>query len=248
MQPTPFWSAFFSLPVEGPYQAITITVKRIRMSHSELSIAHGLDNLPLGRYHYRILALIGAGLFLDSFELQMAGAVLGAVLADHWSTTQLNAWFISATFLGFLIGAWTSGILGDRLGRRYCYQINLGIFGLTSLLAAFAPNMYVLIGLHFLMGIGLGGELVLGYATLSEFMPPPEEGDWSPFSRLPPNAPCLWQVYVPCGSYQALGGAGCSVLQAQPPLQSGLSENPCPSRRAGLPRKDALKKRMRLSK
>ncbi|SDT04287.1 MFS transporter, putative metabolite:H+ symporter [Pseudomonas asplenii] len=146
------------------------------MKHSELSIASRLDRLPVGRFHYRLIFMIGAGLFLDSFELALAGSVLGALLAEQWSTTQLNAWFISATFMGFIIGAWTSGILGDRIGRRYCYQINLAIFGLASLAAAFSPNMYVLIGLRFLMGIGLGGELVLGFATLSEFVPPAKRG------------------------------------------------------------------------
>ncbi|WP_064106788.1 MFS transporter [Pseudomonas fluorescens] len=146
------------------------------MKHSELSIASRLDRLPVGRFHYRLIFMIGAGLFLDSFELALAGSVLGALLAEQWSTTQLNAWFISATFMGFIIGAWTSGILGDRIGRRYCYQINLAIFGLASLAAALSPNMYVLIGLRFLMGIGLGGELVLGFATLSEFVPPAKRG------------------------------------------------------------------------
>ncbi|WDY55779.1 MFS transporter [Pseudomonas sp. PSKL.D1] len=144
--------------------------------HSELSIANRLDRLPVGRFHYRLIFMIGAGLFLDSFELALAGSVLGALLAEQWSTSQLNAWFISATFMGFIIGAWASGVLGDRIGRRYCYQINLAIFGLASIAAAFAPNMYVLIGLRFIMGIGLGGELVLGFATLSEFVPPNKRG------------------------------------------------------------------------
>lgn len=146
------------------------------MSHTESSVAQRLDRLPLGRFHYRMLMLIALGIFLDSFEIQMAGSILGALLSQGWSTPQLNAWFISSTFLGLLLGACISGILGDRLGRRYCYQVNLGLFGVAALVAAFSPNMYVLIALRFVMGIGLGGELVLGYATLSEFMPPKHRG------------------------------------------------------------------------
>lgn len=148
----------------------------IASRHTEASIANRLDRLPVGRFHYRLIFMIGAGLFLDSFELALAGSVLGALLAEQWSTSQLNAWFISATFMGFIVGAWASGVLGDRIGRRYCYQINLAIFGLASIAAVFAPNMYVLIALRFIMGIGLGGELVLGFATLSEFVPPHKRG------------------------------------------------------------------------
>ncbi|WP_176493072.1 MFS transporter [Cobetia sp. 5-25-4-2] len=148
------------------------------MSHvaSEAAVAARLDGLPVGRFHYRMIFLIGAGLFLDSFEIALAASVLAALLSDGWSTLSLNSLFISVTFAGFIVGAWFSGILGDRLGRRFCYQINLALFGFASLAAAFMPNMELLIALRFLMGIGMGGELVLGFATLSEFVPPNKRG------------------------------------------------------------------------
>ena len=83
----------------------------------------------------------------------------------------LNAGFVMATFIGVMAGAWAAGIVGDRLGRRCAYQFNLMLFGLASLAAAFAPNMDVLIGLRFIMGLGLGAEVVLGYGMLTKFMP-----------------------------------------------------------------------------
>ncbi len=69
-------------------------------------------------------------------------------------------------------------MLGDRYGRRFSYQFNLALFGLASLAAAVAPNMMVLIGLRFLMGVGLGAEIVVGYATLAEFVPARSRGRW----------------------------------------------------------------------
>lgn len=117
-------------------------------------------------------------MFLDAFDIYLAGGVLGAVLKDGWSTLELNAAFVSATFVGMTIGAWLSGILGDRFGRRFSYQMNLAIFGLASIAAAFAPNMMVLIVLRFIIGIGLGAEIVVGYATLTEFVPAASRGRW----------------------------------------------------------------------
>jgi putative MFS transporter len=38
--------------------------------------------------------------------------------------------------------------------------------------------MTVLIALRFIMGIGLGAEIVVGYATLAEFIPPTHRGRW----------------------------------------------------------------------
>jgi putative MFS transporter len=136
-----------------------------------LTAGERLDRLPFGKPHRRILVLIGAGMFFDAMELYLAGAVLGALVKSGYSTVELNAQFISWTFYGLVIGSWLSGVLGDRYGRRFCYQLNLAIFGLASLAAAAAPSMQFLIGCRFLMGVGLGAEIVIGYGTLSEFAP-----------------------------------------------------------------------------
>jgi putative MFS transporter len=130
-----------------------------------------LDRLPFSAFHRRIILLIGTGMFLDACDIYMAPGVLGALVKAGWSDLATNATFLSATFIGMLLGTLSSGVLGDRFGRRFSYQFNLLLFGGASLAAAFAPNMTVLIALRFLMGIGLGGEIVIGYSTLSEFMP-----------------------------------------------------------------------------
>lgn len=150
----------------------------IDFRNTDLNAGARLDRLPICSFHWRILALIGAGMFLDAFDIYLAGGVLGAVLKDGWSTIELNATFVSATFVGMTIGAWFAGILGDRYGRRFTYQINLAIFGLASLAAAFAPNMNALIACRFVIGIGLGAEIVVGYATLTEFVPASSRGRW----------------------------------------------------------------------
>lgn len=137
-----------------------------------------LDRLPISAFHYRTLGIIGAGMFLDVFELTLASGVLGTLVRDGWSDLGQNALFISMTFVGMVIGAWSAGILGDRFGRRFCYRINLLLFAIPSFAAAFAPSMSWLIIARFFMGIGMGAEIVVGFATLSEFVPPLQRGRW----------------------------------------------------------------------
>jgi putative MFS transporter len=143
---------------------------------SGLTAGERLDRLPFGKFHRKILILIGAGMFFDAMELYLAGSVLGALVKTGYSTVELNAQFVSWTFYGLVVGSLLSGVLGDRYGRRFCYQLNLAIFGLASLAAAAAPSMQFLIGCRFLMGLGLGAEIVIGYGTLSEFAPAPIRG------------------------------------------------------------------------
>ena len=76
------------------------------------------------------------------------------------------------------LGALITGFVGDKFGRRFTYQINLLIFGLASLAAAFAQDMTQLIVCRFVQGLGLGAEIVVGYSTLTEFVPPKTRGRW----------------------------------------------------------------------
>jgi len=135
-----------------------------------------LDRLPMSRFHRRILWLIGIGMFFDGFDIYVASTVLGATLHSGFSTLAQNALFVSMTFVGMTLGSLGTGFLGDQYGRRFTYQVNLMVFGLASLASALAPNMEVLIACRFVMGVGLGAENVVGYSTLTEFVPPRARG------------------------------------------------------------------------
>jgi len=137
-----------------------------------------LDRLPISSFHRRILTLIGIGMFFDGFDVYVAATVLGATLKTGFSTLNQNALFVSVTFLGMMLGSFFTGFLGDRYGRRFTYQANLVIFGLASVAAAFAPSMLILIVLRGIMGLGLGAELVAGFSTMTEFVPPQARGKW----------------------------------------------------------------------
>lgn len=137
-----------------------------------------LDRLPVSSFHYRIFGLVGAGMFFDGYDLYVAGGVLASAIQTKFSTVPQNLQFISLTFVGMTIGALITGFVGDRLGRRFTYQINLLIFGLASLAAAFAQDMTQLIACRFVQGLGLGAEIVVGYSTLTEFVPPKTRGRW----------------------------------------------------------------------
>jgi len=140
-----------------------------------------LDRLPISSFHYRIFWLVGAGMFFDGYDLYVAASVLASTTQTKFSTLPQNLQFISLTFVGMTIGAFVTGFIGDKYGRRFTYQINLLIFGLASFAAAFAQDMNQLIACRFVQGLGLGAEIVVGYSTLTEFVPPQSRGRWLSF-------------------------------------------------------------------
>jgi MFS transporter, putative metabolite:H+ symporter len=190
-----------------------------------------LDRLPISSFHRRIMWLIGIGMFFDGFDIYVAATVLGATLRSGFSTLGQNAEFVSVTFLGMMLGSFLTGFLGDRYGRRFTYQANLAIFGLASIAATFSSSMTVLILLRFVMGVGLGAENVVGYATMTEFVPPQARGKWlgiiSVFvvAGLPVTA-LLGTLIIPRFGWRImfmLGGLGALVVWQ---LRKALPESP----------------------
>jgi MFS family permease len=179
------------------------------------------------------MLLIGTGMFFDGFDIYVAATVLGATLKSGFSTMGQNAQFMSVTFVGMMLGSFLTGFLGDRYGRRFTYQANLAIFGLASIASAFAPSMAVLTLLRFIMGVGLGAENVVGYSTMTEFVPPQARGKWLGgmnvivVSGLPTAA--LLGTFI----IRTLDGAPCSRSAEWALSLSGIYGNLCRSRRAG---------------
>ena len=140
-----------------------------------------LDRLPISSFHYRIFWLIGAGMFFDGYDLYVGASVAGSAVATKFATLAQVPQFIAWTFVGMTIGSVIAGFLGDKFGRRFTYQFNLMVFGLASFAAAAAPSMDWLIAARFVMGLGLGAEIVVGYSTMTEFVPPASRGRWMSF-------------------------------------------------------------------
>src|SRR4051794_1069498 len=157
---------------------MTISEAAAMPSGTSIQTGARLDRLPISSFHKRIFWLIGAGMFFDGYDLYLGTSVLGSTLASKFSTLAQNAQFVSFTFIGMTIGALAAGFLGDAYGRRFTYQFNLLLFGVASLGAAMAPSMDWLIAARFLMGLGLGAEIVVGYSSLTEVVPPARRGKW----------------------------------------------------------------------
>ncbi|HEX3371865.1 MAG TPA: MFS transporter [Candidatus Acidoferrales bacterium] len=190
-----------------------------------------LDRLPISSFHRRIMWLIGAGMFFDGFNIYIGATVLGAALKSGFSTLGQNAEFVSLTFVGMMLGSLVTGFLGDLRGRRFTYQANLAIFGFASLAAAFAPSMNILILVQFIIGFGLGAENVVGYSTLTEFVPPGSRGKWLGFMTVfvvtgLPVAALLGTLIVPHFGWRAMfviGGIGALIVWY---LRKALPESP----------------------
>jgi MFS transporter, putative metabolite:H+ symporter len=210
---------------------MTATVSGSAQASTMVQSGPRLDRLQISSFHKRVFWLIGAGMFFDGYDLYVGTSVLGATLAGGFSTLAQNAQFVSFTFIGMTVGALVAGFLGDAYGRRFTYQFNLLLFGVASLGAAVAPTMDWLIAARFLMGLGLGAEIVVGYSSLTEFVPPASRGKWLAqmamivVSGLPATI-LLGSILIPLVGWRAMfviAGVGALVVWY---LRKALPESP----------------------
>ncbi|MEU3985381.1 MFS transporter [Streptomyces sp. NPDC026672] len=142
----------------------------------DISVAARLDRLPLTRMHLMAVLVVGLGMFFDLYEVFLAGTVSTALKDDfHVSDGQLKPLLASA-FVGAFIGAVVMSRVADRLGRRRAFYLTLAVYSFFSVLAAFSPNVEMLIVCRFLAGLGIGGELPLCDAYLSDLLPARHRG------------------------------------------------------------------------
>lgn len=148
------------------------------MKHCD-PIGARLDRLPISRFHFRIFGIISFSLLVTGFLSYSGNVVLAKLVSNGWSNNYLNAAFTSSLMFGYFIGSLTGGFIGDYLGRRKAFRMNLLIVGIFASVASFVPNMYWLIFFRCLMGIGMGALIMVGYASFTEYIPPAVRGKWS---------------------------------------------------------------------
>jgi len=112
---------------------------------------------------------------LDQSIVTPAMPTIGGQLGDQ----QYLPWIVTAYLLTSTAVAPLYGKISDIYGRRSTLYGALGLFLLGSLIAALAPNMFVLIGARAVQGLGGGGLFALTQIVIGDMLPPRERGRYS---------------------------------------------------------------------
>ena len=87
-----------------------------------------------------ILGVLCLSLLVVGLDNTILNVALPTLVRDlHASTSQLQ-WMVDAYVLVFAGLLLTTGSLSDRYGRRYALAIGLVVFGIGSILSAFADR------------------------------------------------------------------------------------------------------------
>ena len=136
-----------------------------------MDLVSRVQRLPIGKFHYTLLWVIGLGWMFDAMDTGLIAFILTS-MAEEWNmSASEKGWVVSIGFVGMAIGAIFSGGLADRIGRRTVFAMTLVIYSIATALCAFAPNLTWLLIFRFIVGLGLGGQLPVAVTLVSEYIP-----------------------------------------------------------------------------
>ncbi|ALD02125.1 MFS transporter [Acinetobacter sp. TTH0-4] len=136
-----------------------------------MDLVSRVQRLPIGKFHYTLLWVIGLGWMFDAMDTGLIAFILTS-MAEEWNmSASEKGWVVSIGFVGMAIGAIFSGGLADRIGRRTVFAMTLVIYSIATALCAFAPNLMWLLIFRFIVGLGLGGQLPVAVTLVSEYIP-----------------------------------------------------------------------------
>lgn len=141
------------------------------------SIEDQLEQMPVGRTHWKIIITLGLGLFFDLYGIFLSGSI-GVALTSNFELSEGPALSILAavTFFGMFLGSVFLGGLADKIGRRRAFLLNLVWFSLWSVVAAFSPTFWFLVIIRGLAGVGLGALYPVADSYLQEILPKEHRG------------------------------------------------------------------------
>lgn len=120
------------------------------------------------RRNYAVFAVVAVALFMSTMASTIVAVGLPTLEEELDTTVGWIGWVINVYALVQTIVMPVAGNLGDELGNRKLFLWALALFAGSSLALGFAPNVYVLIVLRGIQGIGAGVFLPVAIGIASD--------------------------------------------------------------------------------
>ncbi|PJN96317.1 aromatic acid/H+ symport family MFS transporter [Amaricoccus sp. HAR-UPW-R2A-40] len=136
-----------------------------------IDVSEAIDQGPFGSFQWMVVALCGALLVVDGYDVFVAGTVL-PTLIEEWGLTKPQAGTLQAWALfGMMFGALILGPLADKIGRKKGVAISFVLFTSATVMTGFASSPEQFKIFRFVAGLGCGGLMPNAVALMNEYAP-----------------------------------------------------------------------------
>ena len=136
-----------------------------------LNVSDIIDQRSMGAFQIWTVVLGGLVLVLDGFDGQTINFLTPSISETTKIPLHSFGPILSASLIGLMIAALTTGPIADRWGRKWPVILSTLSFAVFSLLCARANTRGEFLTFRFLTGLGLGGAMPNVVALASEYIP-----------------------------------------------------------------------------
>jgi AAHS family 4-hydroxybenzoate transporter-like MFS transporter len=135
------------------------------------SFSEAISRQRLRTYSIVTFAVCMLVLIADGMDAQLLGIVAPIVIEEYGVDRGTFGIAVMAALIGFGLGSWGGGWLGDRIGRRWSLAIGTVIFSAATMGASLAADVWQMAAWRLVSGLGFGAA----YSTAITLT-----GDWLP--------------------------------------------------------------------
>ncbi|MER5917755.1 MFS transporter [Streptomyces sp. NPDC001982] len=156
----------------------TETMRTTSLSDKVQPLGEALDGAAMSRRHVLFWLLAGLGILLDGFDFFVIGVANPLISHDFQVSAAQKGMLSAAAIVGSIFGAALLGPLGDRIGRRRIFRVDLWMFVVFSLLSVVAWDVWSLMAFRFALGVAVGLDYPIAASYLAEILPSKDRGRW----------------------------------------------------------------------
>ncbi|MGB3795857.1 MAG: MFS transporter [Alteraurantiacibacter sp.] len=135
------------------------------------TFGEALNAQPVKPFQWAIVAVCMLVLVCDGIDLQLLGVVAPKVMEAFDVSRSTFGIAMMAALIGFGLGGWGGGWLGDAIGRRWTLVIAAMVFSLGTMAAATSEGVWMMAFWRMFAGLGFGGAYANALAMAGEWLP-----------------------------------------------------------------------------
>ncbi len=159
-------------------------MKTIRKSHEATLGAGFLHEQPIGTAHYRIVILCFLAWIFDFYDLVLYSFLLVPIARELHLQPVESSFALGFSLFSTALGGVFFGFAGDRFGRKPAILATVLLYGIGTLLCAFAHGIGELLLYRSLTGLGIGGEWAAGQSLVAETVPARHRARYAAYVQL----------------------------------------------------------------
>ena len=136
-----------------------------------LDIGRVLDDGPFTSMQQTVVFMAAMAIVLDGFDGQFIGFAIPLIIQEWGVTREAFSPAIATGLIGMAVGMAVAGAIADRIGRRRVLAASVLLFGSATISIGFSPDLWTIILLRFVAGLGIGGALPCASTMTAEYAP-----------------------------------------------------------------------------